>query len=141
MRAVFSAMRRSFASMATDLASSSCGARKASRFVSRTGIQPSRKLSLGIDSRRVMTRAPVAARDCAEKRRGGAGPPASPSWSLLRAPAGLEFGEPADLDFVHRLLGRSLRHRKYGYEFAAFIFGSELNLSIDQREQRVILAH
>ena len=41
---------------------------------------------------------------------------------------------------VHRLLGRSLRHRNNRHVFAAFGFGSELNLSIDEREQRVILA-
>ena len=38
------------------------------------------------------------------------------------------------------LLGRCLRHRNYRHEFAAFGFGSELNLSIDEREQGVILA-
>jgi len=38
------------------------------------------------------------------------------------------------------LLGRSLRHRYNGYESAAFSFIGELNLSIDKREQRVILA-
>src|SRR5262252_6289091 len=38
------------------------------------------------------------------------------------------------------LLGRSLRHRYNGYVGAAFGFRCELNLSIDEREQRVILA-
>jgi hypothetical protein len=36
------------------------------------------------------------------------------------------------------LLGRSLRHRYNGHEGAAFSFRCELNLSIDEREQRVI---
>ena len=38
------------------------------------------------------------------------------------------------------LLGRSLRHRYNGYVGAAFSFRCELNLSIDEREQRMILA-
>ena len=38
------------------------------------------------------------------------------------------------------LLGRSLRHRYNGHEGAAFSFRCELNLSINERDQRVILA-
>ena len=38
------------------------------------------------------------------------------------------------------LLCRSLRHRYNGYVGAAFSFRCELNLSIDEREQRVIFA-
>src|SRR5262249_52494187 len=38
------------------------------------------------------------------------------------------------------LLGRSLRHRYNGHVGAAFSFRCELNLSIDECEQRVILA-
>src|SRR5664280_782228 len=41
---------------------------------------------------------------------------------------------------VYLLLGRGLRHRYDGDVGAAFSFGSELNLSVDEREQRVILA-
>jgi hypothetical protein len=37
--------------------------------------------------------------------------------------------------------GRCLRHRNYRDDFAAFSFGSERNLSIDKREQRVVLTH
>ena len=36
------------------------------------------------------------------------------------------------------LLGRSLRHRYNGHVGAAFGFGSELNFSVYEREQRVI---
>ena len=39
------------------------------------------------------------------------------------------------------LLGRSLRHRYNGHVGAAFCFGSELNLSVNECEQRVILAN
>ena len=42
---------------------------------------------------------------------------------------------------IHRLFGRSLRHRNDRYERAAFGFGTELNTTIDLCEQRVILAH
>src|ERR1044071_779283 len=42
--------------------------------------------------------------------------------------------------YVHRLLCRSLRHRYNGHVGAAFSFRCELNLSIDEREQRVIFA-
>src|SRR5690349_21472247 len=38
------------------------------------------------------------------------------------------------------LLGRNLRHRYNGHVGAAFSFRCELNLSIDECEQRVILA-
>src|SRR3974390_1514905 len=140
MRAVFSAMRRSLASAATVFASSKSGARRASRLVSRTGILPSLKVSLGIASSRVMAQAPVNRRGRRRKGRGGGRSPRPPLREPVSSPAGSDFGGPADLDFVHRLLGHSLRHRKYRYEFAAFFFGSEPNLSINQREEGVILA-
>src|SRR5262245_3255978 len=38
------------------------------------------------------------------------------------------------------LLGRCLRHRKDGYEHAAFGFGVEFHATIGEREQRVVLA-
>ena len=46
---------------------------------------------------------------------------------------------PADLG-IHRLFGRSLRHRKDGYVGAAFGFGIERNATIDFGEQGVVLA-
>ena len=47
----------------------------------------------------------------------------------------------ADLGYgLAVLFGRRLRHRIYGYVGAAFCFGFELDLSIDECEQRVILA-
>jgi hypothetical protein len=47
---------------------------------------------------------------------------------------------PADLDLIHRLFGRSLRHRIYRYESAALFLFSILDTSINECEQRVILA-
>lgn len=38
------------------------------------------------------------------------------------------------------LLRRSLRHRKYRYESAAFSFGTELHATLDESKQRMILA-
>src|SRR5712691_8194179 len=131
MRAVFSAMRRSFASAATALASSRRGARSTSRSVSRTGILASRKTSAGICSSNVMARAPSQA-----KR--GSRHPVSPSWNPIGS-AG-STGMPADLSWSAVLLCRRLRHRIYGYVDAAFGFGAELHLTIDECEQRVILA-
>src|SRR4029453_134002 len=40
---------------------------------------------------------------------------------------------------IRRLLGRSLRHREHRYENAALGFGTELDATVDQREQRVVL--
>src|SRR5262249_2062412 len=47
---------------------------------------------------------------------------------------------PADPNCVCRLFGRSLRHRLNRYENAAFRFGTELNVTVDEGEQRVVLA-
>jgi hypothetical protein len=48
---------------------------------------------------------------------------------------------PADLILIHRVLGRCLRHRKYRYENATLVLGTELKFAVDQGEQRVIAAH
>src|SRR5580704_11279586 len=66
--------------------------------------------------------------------------PVSPWHSRARMgpPVGLDAGGPLWVTAV--LLGRSLRHRNDRYVDAAFCFGTELNLSISQREQRMILA-
>src|SRR3984893_6914502 len=41
---------------------------------------------------------------------------------------------------VHRLFGRSLRHRNNGYASAYFWFGAVLDATVDECEQRMILA-
>src|SRR5256885_6189662 len=134
MRAVCSAMRRSFASAATAFASPNCGARKTSRCVSRTANNLSRSVVGGSVSRHVMT-------GLLSKHRGGAGIPSPPrSWNPFRSskyPPG--HWVPADLG-IHRLFGRSLRHRKNGYVGAAFGFGIERHATSDLGEQGVVLA-
>src|SRR5688572_3084539 len=133
MREVFSAIRRSFASAAMALASSSCGARRTSRWVSRTASNLSASGVGGSVSRHVIAGSFQAPR--------GSRHPVSPSdfgtclWSKIRR--GLRV--PADLE-IHRLLGRSLRHRKDGYVGAAFGFGIERDATIDFGEQGVVLA-
>src|SRR2546423_7633812 len=134
MRAVFSAMRRSFASAAMAFASSSCGARKTSRCVSRTANNLSRSGAGVKVSRQVMT-------GLLSKHRGE---PAS------RLPLGLgtQLGHPRirrgigcrRIVGIHRLFGRSLRHRKDGYVGAAFGFGIERHATIDLGEQSVVFA-
>ena len=138
MRAVFSAMRRSLASAATVLASSRRGARRASRLVSRTGILASRKALVGISSSRSWHGLQLPMRLPTEKRRGGAGHPSPPLRALWAPPVRLDDRRTSIL--VYRLLGRCLRHRYDGDVGAAFGFGSELNFSVDEREQRVVLA-
>src|SRR5215471_469906 len=132
MRAVFSAMRRSFASIAICSMSSRRGARSTSRSVSRTGILASRRVSAGMGSSSVMTRAPLV-----QKRRGE---PASrlPSWNPIGSAGSMGAGGRT---LFRRLLCRSLRHRDHRYVGAALGFGLELHFSIGQCEQRVILAY
>src|SRR5438045_923419 len=134
MRAVCSAMRRSFASAATAFASPNCGARKISRCVSRTANNLSRSVVGGRVSRHVMT-------GLLSKHRGGAGIPSPPrSWNPFRSskdPPGQWV--PADLE-IHRLFGRSLRHRKDGYVGAAFGFGVERDATGNLGEEGVVLA-
>src|SRR5262245_25769618 len=132
MRAVFSAMRRSFASIAICSMSSRRGARSTSRSVLRTGILASRRVSAGMGSSSVMTRAPLV-----HKRRGE---PASrlPSWNPIGSAGSMGAGGRT---LFRRLLCRSLRHRDHRYVGAALGFGLELHFSIGQCEQRVILAY
>src|ERR1700704_3969144 len=75
---------------------------------------------------------------CALKSEEGSRHPVSP----LGNPLGFRRIDlmPADPIEVHRLFGRCLRHRLYRYEDAALGFGTELNLTVDKREQGVVLA-
>src|SRR5215208_4706548 len=135
MRAVFSAMRRSLASAAIAFPSTSCGARKTSRCVSRTASNLSASRVGGKVARHVMARAPL-------KAPRGSRHPVSPSdfetrvlVSRIRRGIGCRR-----IMKIHRLFGRSLRHRKDGYVGAAFGFGIERHATIDLCEQGVVLA-
>src|SRR5258707_3221659 len=133
MRAVFSAMRRSFARAVIAFASSRHGARSTSRVVSRTGILASRTISGDTCSSSVMARAPLKAMK-------GSRHPGLP-FIGTRMWVRRATWVPADLYLSTVLLGRSLRHRIDGYEDAAFGFGSVLDVSGNECKQRVILAH
>src|SRR4051812_30992336 len=134
MRAVFSAMWRSWPSAAPVLASPRGGARRTSRSVARTGILPSRKVSDGMWSRPVM----AGSLGLVKKRRGE---PASrlPSWNPKVPPVRLERRRTSYVS--SGLLGRSLRHRNNGYEGAVFRFAAVLDAAVDQCKQRVVHAH
>src|SRR5713226_1923118 len=143
MREVFSAMRRSLMSLVTASASARRAARRRSRSVLRTGMQPSRKDSCGIMSSDVMTRGSRVAfaiepqkRGHAAKAKRGAGI-RSPLMEPHFGSAGLT-GMPADLDMVGRLFGCCLRHRDHRHVDAAFGFGAELDVTVHQGEQGVI---
>src|ERR1700754_2823965 len=144
MRAVFSAMRRSFASMATALTSPSCGARRTSRSVSRTGIHLSRKDPEGI-SCSVMTQAPLGSVEelglktrPGKTERGRRYPP--PPLKGPVSPAGSDRHRRTHYGSTV-LFGRGLHRRKYRNEDAAFGFGIERDATFSQGEQRVVLAN
>src|SRR5215813_9146200 len=136
MRAVFSAMRRSLAIAAIALASSSRGARRTSRFVSRTAIQLSASGGGGRVSRQVMAGSLV------KKLRGGAGIPSPPRTlePVLSQVIRRGFRMPADHWDPPFLFGRRFRHREYRHVRATFGFGVELNATVDLGEKRVVLA-
>src|SRR5262245_13353561 len=128
MRNVFSAIRRSLTSVAIAFASSDRGARKTSRSVASTGLRRCREASAAVKSSNVIARAPRNER--------GAGSP-----SPLMEPYGAagSMGAGGFGCSIRRLLGRSLRHREHRHENAALGFGTELDATVDQREQRVVL--
>src|SRR5262245_4352261 len=128
MRNVFSAIRRSLTSVAIAFASSDRGARRVSRSVSRTGMRRCRELSVALKSSNVIARAP--------RNDEGSRHPVSPHGTLwVRRFDGCRRTGYS----IRRLFGRSLRHREHRYENAALGFGTELDATVDQREQRVVL--
>src|SRR3954454_23521369 len=128
MRAVFSAMRRSFASAAMAVASSRCGGRRRSRAVASTGA--GRTGALGCLSMSVIAGSCHATHVLymrAEKAKRGAGIP-SPLLETRLGSAGSTDAGGSNL--VRRLFGRCLRHRLYRYEDAALGFRTELDLAV-----------
>src|SRR5262245_26552754 len=128
MRSVFSAIRRSLASVAIVLASSKHGARSMSRSVARTGMLLSRKLSDALRSSNVIARAP--------QKREGSRHPVSPLGTPCGSAGSMGAGRPRESTV---LLSRSLRHRQNRYEHPALGFGTELDATVDEREQRMVL--
>src|SRR5262249_10994256 len=89
----------------------------------------SRQVSGAIRSSRVMVRAP-------EKRKGSRHP-VSPHGTRVGPPV---RRMPADVNLIRRLLGRSLRHRKYRHEDTALGFGTELDTTVGERKQGGVVA-
>src|SRR3954451_24668243 len=89
-----------------------------------------------------LTRVPIArpgsafAEHAHEKGEAGFPPPL---WSPSRDSAG--SSGPGGLHMVHRLLGRSFRHREYRSEGPAPCFRTKLDFAFDLGEQGVIGAH
>src|SRR5215468_10194326 len=129
MRAVFSAMRRSLARLAIALASARHKARRRNRVVSSVGGLPASRVSAGRRSSNVIARAP-------SKLMRGAGIP-SPLMEPVGPAGSTDAGGPYE---VHRLLGRTLRHRIDRYVDATLGFGTELDFAVGEREQGVVLA-
>src|SRR6266446_4026830 len=129
MRSVFSAIRRSLTRVAIMFASSKRGARNTSRSVSMTGTWLSRNVSEALRSSNVIARA-------SSKAKRGAGIPSPLLVPRVGPPV---RWDPADLDEIYRLFGRSLRHRQNRYEHPALGFGTELDAAVDQREQGMVL--
>src|SRR5689334_6705338 len=137
MRAVFSAIRRSLASAAMAGASSRCGERRRNRAVTSSGA--GRTGALGSLSKRVIAGSCRATHALCMRPESeeGSRHPVSPLGTRWGSAGSTDAGGP---DLVHRLFGRCLRHRLYRYEDAALGFGTELNVTVDQREQGVVLA-
>src|SRR5262249_33660219 len=96
--------------------------------VSSVGTALGREVSAAIRSSTVMAWAPG--------NEEGSRHPVSPHGTRLGPPV---RWMPAD-DVIRRLLGRSLRHREHRYEDPALGFGTELDATVGQREQRMVLA-
>src|SRR5215510_7643070 len=138
MLAVFSTTRRSLASLAIAPASACRRARRYRRSVASVGVvgTSSRRTS-GSRSSSVIAGLLLRMSFDAPKSERGAGVPSPLLETRLGSAGSTDAGGP---DLVHRLLGRCLRHRLYRYEDAALGFGTELHMTVDEREQGVVLA-
>src|SRR5664279_6459653 len=77
----------------------------------------------------------TGAQICATKKGGRF--PASP-WSPFEL---RRFNRTRRTHVVHRLLGRSFRHRNYRHESAAIAFCTKLDMAFDLGEQSMVGAH
>src|SRR5215472_935136 len=134
MRNVFSAIRRSLASVAIVFASSKHGARRMSRSVARTERLRGRE---GFSPESSPTHFdPATSLHGLLKTERGAGIPSPLLVPRVGPPV---RWVPADLMKSTVLLSRSLRHRQNRYEHPALGFGTELDATVDQREQAMVL--
>src|SRR4051794_40079350 len=133
--------RRSLIRAVMVFTSASVGLRSTRRSVSRTKGLASRSAWVGVGISCSMVGslgdAPLLGNSFTQ-RKGEAGFP-PPLWSPSRDSAG--SSGPGGLHMVHRLLGRSFRHREYRYEGAAACFCTKLDFAFDLGEQGVVGAH
>src|ERR1700687_3210098 len=147
-------MRRSLARRAITFTSASVGRRSISRSVSRTQGLASRNVGVGISCsmagscRRKQSatldyrvcpgsqnRCPLLRNTRNKKREAGFPPPLGSPLELRR------FNRTRRTHFVHRLLGRGIRHRNNRYESAALGFCTQLDMAFDLGEQGMIGTH
>src|SRR5579859_1113506 len=142
-------MRRSLARREIDLTSASVGFRSVSRSVSRMQGLASCKVGVGISCSmsgsfnrslmvaRILVAKPASAfaQPAQQKREAGFPPPL---WSLFELH---RFNRTRRTQLVHRLLGRSFRHRNHRHEGAATRFRTKLDMTLDLGEQSMVSAH
>src|SRR5450755_160734 len=142
-------MRRSLARRAIAFTSASVGLRSISRSVSRTQLLASRSVGVGISCTMSGScdAAPGLSRMFWSQNRGSflrnrRNKKGNRFSRLPLEPSGAPpvQQDPADSS-IHRLLGRSLRHRNNRYESAAVGFCTKLDMTFDLGEQSMVSAH
>src|ERR1700732_1642672 len=135
-------MRRSLARRAIAFTSASVGRRSTSRSVSRTQRLASCNVGVGISCsiqgswRSLLGYPAFSLRDTRNKK----GRPVSRlPFGAFTSSAGSTG--PGGLKLVHRLLGRSFRHRDHRHEGAAIGFCTKLNSTLDLGKQSMVSAH
>src|SRR6266481_10139064 len=124
-------MRRSFARRAIAFTSASVGRRSISRSVSRTKLLASCNVGVGISC----SMSGLLPAKTKLKREAGFPPPLWSPFELRR------FNRIRRTHFVHRLLGRDIRHRENRHERAAVGFGTKHDMAFDLGKQGMIGAH
>src|SRR5258708_40124788 len=105
------------------LPSASVGRRSTGRSVSRAQLLASRKVGVGISCN-------MSGSWNNQTKRAAGSPP--PPWSLLEL---RRFNRTRRTHGVHRLFGRSFRHRDHRYEGAAVGFCTKLDMTFDLGKQ------
>src|SRR5882724_8567469 len=126
-------MRRSLARCAIAFTSASVGLRSISRSVSRTQLLASRNVGVGISCS--MSGSCKRAKTQNKKGRPVSRLPLGAFQELRR------FNRTRRTHFVHRLLGRDIRHRNNRYESAALGFRTKLDMALGLGKQSMVSAH